>query len=143
VRFPSQAYPIAFFNLGGRHCCGPRSDIIIRAWCRFGNVRAHNNSGHRSRPEVTRITASLPGVAGIDLYTPILTFVFGEAIGGPCAVVSANRLRQEFYGLPADRNILRERLLKEAVNELGHTAESDSLRRSPLRYDTLALRWNG
>ena len=64
------------------------------------------------------------GVAAADLYIPILTFVFGEAqMGGPCAVVSANRLRQEFYGLSADRTILRERLLKEAVHEIGHTLD--------------------
>jgi archaemetzincin len=64
------------------------------------------------------------GVAAVDLYIPILTFVFGEAqLGGRCAVVSTHRLRQEFYGLPADRGLLGERLLKEAVHELGHTLE--------------------
>ena len=64
------------------------------------------------------------GVTAVDLYIPILTFVFGEAqIGGPCAVVSSHRLRQEFYGLPADAELLRERLLKEAVHEIGHTLE--------------------
>ena len=62
------------------------------------------------------------GVAAVDLYIPILTFVFGEAqMGGPCAVVSAHRLRQEFYGLPADRRLFRQRLIKEAVHEVGHT----------------------
>jgi len=62
------------------------------------------------------------GVAAVDLYVPILTFVFGEAqMGGPCAVVSLHRLRQEFYGLPADTTLLRDRLLKEAVHEVGHT----------------------
>jgi len=62
------------------------------------------------------------GVAGVDLYIPILTFVFGEAqMGGPCAVVSTHRLRQEFYGLPNDQQIFRERLLKEAIHEIGHT----------------------
>lgn len=62
------------------------------------------------------------GIAAVDLYIPILTFVFGEAqIGGPCGVVSAYRLRQEFYGLPPDREILGQRLLKEAVHEIGHT----------------------
>ena len=30
-------------------------------------------------------------------------------------------LRQEFYGLPRDKNLFRERALKEAVHELGHT----------------------
>ncbi len=66
----------------------------------------------------------LLGVAAVDLYIPILTFVFGEAqMGGPCAVVSCYRLRQEFYGLPPDPAILRARLLKEAVHEIGHTLE--------------------
>ena len=64
------------------------------------------------------------GVCGHDLYIPILTFVFGEAqMGGPTAVVSYYRLRQEFYGLPGDYDLLRERLLKEAVHELGHTLD--------------------
>lgn len=62
------------------------------------------------------------GVTALDLYIPILTFVFGEAqMGGSCAVVSTHRLRQEFYGLPSDRNMLHQRLLKEAVHEIGHT----------------------
>jgi archaemetzincin len=67
-------------------------------------------------------TWRLLGVTDADLYIPILTFVFGEAqIGGPCAVVSTHRLRQEFYGLPRDPELLRQRLLKEAVHEIGHT----------------------
>jgi archaemetzincin len=62
------------------------------------------------------------GIAAVDLYIPILTFVFGEAqMGGPCAVVSVHRLRQEFYGLPADQELFRQRALKEAVHEIGHT----------------------
>ena len=70
----------------------------------------------------TAQTWRLLGVAGSDLYIPILTFVFGEAqLEGRCAVVSTHRLRQEFYGLQADQALLRDRLLKEAVHELGHT----------------------
>jgi archaemetzincin len=66
----------------------------------------------------------LLAIADVDLYIPILTYVFGEAqIAGPCAVVSAFRLRQEFYGLDGDEDLLRERLLKECVHELGHTLE--------------------
>ena len=64
------------------------------------------------------------GVTCVDLYVPILTFVFGEAeVGGARAVVSFHRLRQEFYGLPGNPELERERLLKEAVHELGHTLE--------------------
>ena len=62
------------------------------------------------------------GVTDLDLYIPILTFVFGEAqLSDSRAVVSTHRLRQEFYGLPIDADLLRERLLKEALHELGHT----------------------
>jgi archaemetzincin len=61
-------------------------------------------------------------VAAHDLYVPVLTFVFGEAqLDGNCAVVSMARLREEFYGLPPRPELLRERLVKEAVHELGHT----------------------
>lgn len=64
------------------------------------------------------------GITAVDLYIPILTFVFGEAqIGGPCGLVSAHRLRQEFYGLPTDPELLNQRLLKEAVHEVGHTLD--------------------
>lgn len=64
------------------------------------------------------------GITNVDLYIPILTFVFGEAqVGGPCAVISAHRLSQDFYGLPSDPALLRDRLIKEAVHELGHTLE--------------------
>jgi archaemetzincin len=62
------------------------------------------------------------GIAAVDLYIPILTFVFGEAqMSGPCALLSSQRLRQEFYGLPRDHELFRHRLIKEAVHELGHT----------------------
>ena len=71
---------------------------------------------------VTKESWRLLGVTALDLYIPILTFVFGEAqLGNTCAVVSGHRLRQEFYGLPLDDNLLRERVLKEAIHELGHT----------------------
>ncbi len=64
----------------------------------------------------------LLAVTSLDLYVPVLTFVFGEAqLTGSCAVVSLHRLREEFYGLPPREGLMRERLVKEAVHELGHT----------------------
>src|SRR5262249_11409644 len=61
-------------------------------------------------------------VTSLDLFVPVLTFVFGEAqLAGACAVVSLHRLREEVYGLPPNPGLLEERLLKEAVHELGHT----------------------
>jgi len=77
---------------------------------------------HRMQSFLTPDSWRMLGVAAVDLYIPILTFVFGEAqMGGPCAVVSAHRLRQEFYGLPADSELYRLRVIKEAVHEMGHT----------------------
>jgi archaemetzincin len=73
---------------------------------------------------LARDTWRLLGVTSLDLYIPILTFVFGEAqLGGHSAVVSYHRLRQEFYGLPADMDLLANRLLIESVHELGHTLQ--------------------
>ena len=62
------------------------------------------------------------GIVDVDLYTPRLNFIFGEAdINSSTAIVSLCRLRQEYYGLPADRNLFIERATKEIVHELGHT----------------------
>lgn len=64
----------------------------------------------------------LLGVTALDLYVPILTFVFGEAqLQGPCALISLHRLRDEHYGLPPNPGLLTARAVKEAVHELGHT----------------------
>jgi archaemetzincin len=66
----------------------------------------------------------LLGITGVDLYIPILQYVFGEAqLGGPCAIVSFHRLRQEFYGLERDDSLLSGRLLKECIHDLGHTLD--------------------
>ena len=63
----------------------------------------------------------LVGIADVDLYVPSLNFVFGEASPrtGVC-VISIVRLRQEFYRLPSEEELLRERTVKEAVHEIGH-----------------------
>jgi archaemetzincin len=62
------------------------------------------------------------GITDADLAIPVLSFLFGQAqINGPIALVSLCRLHQEFYGLPADLELLRERTVKEVLHELGHT----------------------
>lgn len=61
------------------------------------------------------------GVTGIDLFIPVLTFVFGEArMNAGRALVSYHRLQQEFYGLPRDNALAAARMGKEAVHEAGH-----------------------
>ena len=62
------------------------------------------------------------GVTDVDLAIPMLSFLFGQAqFDGPIAVVSLCRLHQEFYGLPPQESLLRERTAKEVLHELGHT----------------------
>ncbi|HEY0593320.1 MAG TPA: archaemetzincin family Zn-dependent metalloprotease [Thermoanaerobaculia bacterium] len=64
------------------------------------------------------------GLTPVDLYIPILKYLFGEAQhGGSGAVVGFHRLREEFYGLPGNTELLAERTVKEVLHELGHTYE--------------------
>jgi archaemetzincin len=66
-------------------------------------------------------SGKLLGVTARDLFIPMLTFVFGQAqVDGGVAVVSLARLRQEFYGMPGDRELLAARARKEALHETGH-----------------------
>lgn len=63
----------------------------------------------------------LIAVVDADLFIPVLTFVFGQAqLGGTAAIVSTHRLANEFYGMPRDRERLRDRIRKEVIHELGH-----------------------
>lgn len=62
------------------------------------------------------------GIADVDLFIPILKYVFGLAeIHGQCAVISLVRLRPQFYDAPPDSELFLARLEKTALHELGHT----------------------
>lgn len=62
------------------------------------------------------------GLTSDDLFVPVLSFLFGQAqLGGAAALVSTARLRQEFYGLPANQELLMMRVRKEILHEMGHT----------------------
>lgn len=63
----------------------------------------------------------LLGIIDADLYASKLNYVFGEADPyAGVAIISLWRLRQEFYGLPRDKDLLKERAAKEAIHEIGH-----------------------
>jgi archaemetzincin len=62
------------------------------------------------------------GIFSVDLYIPILTFIFGQAyLGGRSGIASTYRLRNERYGIAPDERLLLERVRKEVIHELGHT----------------------
>lgn len=88
----------------------------------------HKRVQYNSSEILLQVISSIPEdavkilcVVEVDLFIPVLTFVFGEAqLKGPGSIVSLHRLNNKFYGLPHDRGLLAERLVKEAVHELGH-----------------------
>lgn len=62
------------------------------------------------------------GLTGVDLFVPILKYVFGVAeLEGSGLLISTYRLRPEFYEQPPDRGLLLERVEKTALHELGHS----------------------
>lgn len=70
-----------------------------------------------------RYRGAVVGATALDLFIPVLTFVFGEAeLNGRVAVFSIYRLREEFYGMPPNRELLVERAVRELMHELGHMA---------------------
>lgn len=62
------------------------------------------------------------GLFNVDLFVPILTYIFGQAyLCGNAGIVSLYRLNNERYGLNPDENVLLDRAIKEVIHELGHT----------------------
>lgn len=62
------------------------------------------------------------GITNVNLYTPGLNFVFGQADPHHLvAIISLALLKPENYGHQPDEALFRERALKEAVHEIGHT----------------------
>ncbi len=62
------------------------------------------------------------GLLQVDLYIPILTYIFGQAeLNGTYAIASIYRLNNALYGLKQDDERTKERFTKEIVHELGHT----------------------
>jgi archaemetzincin len=62
------------------------------------------------------------GVVDADMFVPELNFVFGEATcPGKAALISLWRLKPEFYGESPNMELFLERVVKEAVHEIGHT----------------------
>jgi len=61
------------------------------------------------------------GLTAEDIYTERMNFIFGHAqVGGHAAIVSLKRLDPEFYGQKEDVDLMKERILKEVLHEVGH-----------------------
>jgi archaemetzincin len=71
----------------------------------------------KATPDTSRILA----ITDIDLFIPILTFVYGEAqLGGTSCIISTCRLTKDLSA-ETSKDIFYSRVIKEAIHELGHT----------------------
>ncbi len=62
------------------------------------------------------------GLFQVDLFIPILTFIFGQAyLNGRTGIASLHRLKNEYYGMQPNKHLLFNRFKKEIIHELGHT----------------------
>ena len=106
-----------------RVSCHVREDVVDpRFALDMGRGQVHSTAILAVLEKLAAPGTRVLGVTATDLYVPVLTFVFGEAqMPGVAALVSLCRLHEEFYGLGARPEVLRERLFKSALHELGHT----------------------
>lgn len=81
-------------------------------------ILPHVGSYAANRQDLHRIL----GVIDADIYAIGLNYVFGEAYTpGKAGLISLWRLRPQFYGEEADSGTFLQRVVKEAVHEIGHT----------------------
>jgi archaemetzincin len=107
-------------GVAGEFAC---SAVVADAPGRPAGTLDPRRGQHSSRDVLRWLVARLPpaggrllGLTDVDLFIPVLTFVFGEAqLEGRAAVVSLARL------VDANRAVTAARLAREAVHELGHT----------------------
>lgn len=66
-------------------------------------------------------SAKVMGLFNVDLFIPILTYIFGQAqLGGRTGIASMYRLSNERYGIAGNGDLLRQRFAEEIIHELGH-----------------------
>jgi archaemetzincin len=67
-------------------------------------------------------TSKTIGLFSVDLFIPILTYIFGQAfLNGRTGIASLYRLSNERYGIDTNDKLILERFKKEVIHELGHT----------------------
>ena len=100
-----------------------REIVVVNGPARPVGTRDARRGQHASRAVLTWLLGQVApgervlGITDVDLFIPVLTFVFGEAqLEGTAAVVSMARLVDH-----AEPRRTAWRLATEAVHELGHT----------------------
>ena len=87
-----------------------------------------NRQQYHSTMILDHLAAGMPehclrvlAITQVDLFIPILTHVYGEAqLGGAASIVSTFRLNESGSAMNITPKF-KERIVKEAIHELGHT----------------------
>ena len=92
----------------------------------FYNSSRGQYDGNRILKELDATYASANsktiGLFNVDLFIPILTYIFGQAcLNGRAGIASLYRLSNERYGITKENKVLSDRFRKEVIHELGHT----------------------
>lgn len=108
-------------------------EFSIPVWLGRGNIdlgefydparRQYNGSALLMKvdTEFADESSKTVGLFSVDLFIPILTYIFGQAyLNGKTGIVSVYRLNNELYGLKPDNALLHQRFRKEIMHELGH-----------------------
>ncbi|HOP46347.1 MAG TPA: archaemetzincin family Zn-dependent metalloprotease [Desulfobacteraceae bacterium] len=111
-----------FHNLGLSCKISPAKNIPIHA---YNKSRLQYNSKLILKDlqyHCSNEMAALIAITEVDLYVPILKYVFGlSQIEGKCSVISLHRLNPQFYTQPFNKLTLLERAEKTALHEIGHS----------------------
>lgn len=91
----------------------------------YDSARRQYNANYllkRLDAEFVMDSAKILGLFNVDLFIPILTYIFGQAyLSGHSGIASMYRLDNERYGIEPDKQKLLDRFIKEVIHELGHT----------------------
>ena len=94
------------------------SDVLLD-W--LSDTTFKNNHKQLANHEGNNNNLKLLALCNFDAYSNGLNFVFGQAhMKGKVAAIYLPRLRQEFYGLKKNEKLFLQRVVKEAVHEIGH-----------------------
>ncbi len=115
-------------RLGGPVTRGGRQEVPAAALDPDRNQYLAGAFLERLRETAKEDGLKILGITAADIYSSGLNFVFGQAdVGGQASIISLARLFPEASGGDG-RVLLRERMLKEAVHELGHNFGLDHCR---------------
>jgi archaemetzincin len=110
---PIREIPLQLFDKQRNQC---KSNEVLQ-WL----LDKHRPNRATTTTTTTTRTTKILAICDFDAYSGHLNFVFGEAyLDGSISAIYLPRLRQEFYGLKADDYLFHQRIVKEAVHELGH-----------------------